>query len=92
MHRLNGIRIHIPPLRERKEDILPLDYHFLKKFNDFYNRKILKISRQAESYLLNYKWPGNVRELKSIIERPVILTQKSKVGIEDIYRVINMKF
>ena len=89
MFRLNGIRIHIPPLRERKEDILPLAYHFLKKFNNSYNRQILKINRQAESYLLNYNWPGNVRELMSVMERLVVFIKGNEITIEDIHRVFN---
>ncbi len=92
MYRLNGIRIHIPPLRERKEDILPLAYHFLKQFSESYNRQILKINRQAESFLLNQNWPGNVRELKSVIEKLVLFTKRSEIHIEDIHRVFNMNF
>ncbi len=92
MYRLNGIRIHIPPLRERKEDILPLAYHFLKQFSESYNRQILNITPRAESYLLNRHWPGNVRELKRIIEKLVLFTEKKEIDIEDMRGVASITF
>lgn len=75
--RLSVIPIHIPPLRERREDIPPLIDFFLKKYNVKYG-KIVKLSQELKSYLLDYHYPGNVRELENIIERLVVLTEKGK--------------
>lgn len=67
-YRLSVIPMHIPPLRERKDDIKLLMYHFLDKYNTFMNRKITGFERNAEQAYLNYDWPGNVRELENAIE------------------------
>jgi DNA-binding NtrC family response regulator len=71
-HYLNSIRIDIPPLRERKKDIIPLVQHFLKRFSTTKNS--FNITSEIKSMLLSYEWPGNVRELKSAIERAVIFS------------------
>ncbi|MHA1267932.1 MAG: sigma-54-dependent transcriptional regulator [Candidatus Helarchaeota archaeon] len=89
-HRLNVIRIHIPPLRERIEDVLPLSYYFLKMFCESYNRQILNIHRQVEAFLMHYHWPGNVRELKNIIEKLVIFTEGNEIRIQDVEKVFEM--
>lgn len=68
-YRLNVVPIKIPPLRERKEDILPLTLHFIEDLNHELKRNFKKISSEAASSLVNYPWPGNVRELKNIMER-----------------------
>lgn len=73
--RLNVIPIHIPPLRQRKDDILPLAEYFLKKYVALNNSKITAFSREASSALLSKSWPGNVRELENTIERAVVLCQ-----------------
>jgi two-component system response regulator PilR (NtrC family) len=72
-YRLNVIRVYIPPLRERKEDIPILARHFLDKYNQELNKPIKKISEEAEQIFLAYNWPGNVRELENAIERAVSL-------------------
>ncbi len=87
-HRLNVIRIHIPPLRERKEDILPLAYFFLKKFNETYNKKIQRIHPLAQEILLNYHWPGNVRELRNLIEKIVIFTDEEEISADGMLNAI----
>ncbi len=87
-HRLNVIRIHIPPLRERKEDILPLAFHFLKKFNETYNKKIQRIHPLAEEILLNYHWPGNVRELRNLIEKIVIFSEQDEISADDMLNAL----
>ncbi len=89
-HRLNVIRIHIPPLRERMEDVLPLSYHFLKLYCETHNRRLLPIHRQAEAFLMHYHWPGNVRELRNVIEKLVIFTEGSEIRISDVQRVFEM--
>jgi len=71
-YRLNIINIEIPPLRERKEDIIPLTYFFMEKFKHL-NNKIKDINQQAKDILLKYNFPGNIRELSNIIERAMIL-------------------
>ena len=68
-YRLNVVPITIPPLRERKEDILPLALYFIKEFNHELKRSFQAISKESAQAMLNYPWPGNVRELKNIIER-----------------------
>jgi two-component system response regulator AtoC len=73
-YRLNVFPIHIPPLRERKEDISCLVDHFISKFSAKLNPSIKGISDAVMSELLDYPWHGNVRELENVIERGVILT------------------
>lgn len=72
-YRLNVYPIHIPPLRDRTEDISLLIEHFLKKYCALYNKKIIAVSDKAMQSLMQYKWPGNIRELENMIERGVIL-------------------
>ncbi len=76
--RLNVIRLSIPPLRERREDIPLLLDHFIERINLKQSKQIKKLSRSALKILLNYNFPGNVRELENIIEHAIILTK----GIE----------
>lgn len=71
--RLNVIPINIPPLRERKEDIIPLAKYYLDLFAKKYHKKVKMISERARDKLLSYPWPGNIRELANIIERAVVL-------------------
>ena len=74
LYRINTIEIHIPPLRERGEDILLLADHFLKRFNHKYKKNINGLTREAKQKLMKYRWPGNVRELQHAIERAVIMS------------------
>jgi len=84
-YRLNVIPIQIPPLRERREDILPLANHFLKRYCAE-NHKILKnFTDRAVQKLLNYTWPGNVRELANIVERTVVLDFDPLIDSEHLY-------
>jgi len=79
-YRLNVFSLHIPPLRERQEDILLLAKHFLKVYSAKYNRAAIKgFTPEAEKLLLSYGWPGNVRELRNVIERIVVLETGEKV-------------
>ena len=77
-YRLNVVPIHIPPLRERQEDIFPLAHHFLKKYNDKFH-VMKRIDPNAMATLIKYGWPGNVRELENIIERLVITTKDETI-------------
>lgn len=73
--RLNVVRIDLPPLRERKEDIPLLVEHFLNQFREKYGRANLKISKTVMDVLMAYDWPGNIRELKNSLERSVVLSR-----------------
>jgi DNA-binding NtrC family response regulator len=88
-YRLKVIHIHIPPLRERPEDILPLAYHFLKKFSLALNKPVQSIHPLLESTLENSPWPGNVRELENLIERMVVFSEKEQLTMDDYFRVQN---
>jgi len=88
-YRLSIIPITIPPIRERKEDVLPLAIFFLNKFNLKYNRHV-KLSKDAIQALFNYSWRGNVREIKNIIERLVILTVNNIIESEDLKMALNL--
>jgi DNA-binding NtrC family response regulator len=72
-YRLNVIPIHIPPLRERRDDIMPLARHFVLDANTRFHKSIKGFAPDAERLMLGYQWPGNVRELRNLIERLVIL-------------------
>jgi DNA-binding NtrC family response regulator len=81
--RLSTFSLHMPPLRERREDILLLAQYFLDQFNQKYGKKNIKdISAEAEERLYNYNWPGNVRELKNVIERCVVLAKTDLIEPE----------
>ena len=78
-YRLNVIPIHIPPLRERREDTMPLARHFLTESNVRSHKSIKGFTPETERLLLNYPWPGNVRELRNLIERLVILGNSESI-------------
>ena len=78
-YRINVIPIHLPPLRERREDVELLAEHFLAKFGDVMNKPVRSISREALDLLSEYAWPGNVRELENVIERAVALERTPAV-------------
>ena len=77
LYRINTVEIHIPPLRERGEDVLLLADHFLKKYAHKYKKEIQGLTRETKQKLMRYPWPGNVRELQHAMERAVILTQSA---------------
>lgn len=80
-YRINIIPIILPPLRDRKEDMLLLINHFLESFKKKYNKPHIKISRFAYDSLLSYKYPGNVRELKNVIERAIVLSTDNNIEL-----------
>ncbi|WP_202710810.1 sigma 54-interacting transcriptional regulator [Sporosalibacterium faouarense] len=82
-YRLNVVPIEIPPLRNRKSDIIPLCYHFIKYFNKKYSCN-KDITSEVEKVLLNYTWPGNIRELENIIERLIVTTTKNIIDEKDL--------
>lgn len=83
-YRLNVVPIVIPPLRERIEDIGVLTDHFIQKYSQKNNRKILGISDAARRLLMSYDWPGNVRELENAIENSIIMCEKDVIGPGDL--------
>ena len=82
-YRLSTVPIHIPPLRDRKEDILPLIIHYLGKFNQIYQKKKI-ISPGAIEALCRYDFPGNVRELSNLMERLVLTSEKDCIEKNDL--------
>jgi DNA-binding NtrC family response regulator len=83
-HRLNVVPITLPPLRERKEDILALARHFLQRFAKEVKKNFSQVSEEALSKLSAYDWPGNVRELANVIERAVVLGQGPEIAPLDL--------
>lgn len=86
--RLNTIELNIPPLRERKQDIMPLAQHFVKKHAQKYNLGDLSLCADVEAKLVAYKWPGNIRELSHVMERAVLMFEPLQddllLGVDDI--------
>ncbi len=81
-YRLNVAKIYLPPLRERREDIIPLVHFFMNRFNESFGKNFTGLSREAHEMLLNYPWAGNVRELRNVIERVVLLEEGSLIELE----------
>ena len=79
LYRLNTVEIHLPPLRERKDDIIPLAMHFLSRYVTKYRKSITSFSPAVTELLCAYPWPGNVRELDHTIERAVLMAQEESI-------------
>jgi DNA-binding NtrC family response regulator len=79
-YRLNTVQLQLPPLRERQEDIPLLAEHFLRKYSERFNKRIIGYSAKAMQLLRGYGWPGNVRELEHVIERAVVITEQPTIG------------
>lgn len=88
-YRINVIQIKIPPLRERKADILPLVEHFLQKYCKEMGKEINSMNEEARNCLLTYHWPGNVRELENAIEAAVALTSEKIITVDKLPQSIN---
>jgi len=82
--RLDVIRIHLPPLRERPEDLVPLAHYFLHRLGDASCGSATGFSRRAIDRLRSHAWPGNIRELRNVIERAALLARGPRIGIEDV--------
>jgi two-component system, NtrC family, response regulator len=98
-YRLKVVPLDMPPLRERKEDIIPLAQHFLKKFSKEHRKSPVTLSPEAEGALLMHPWPGNVRELENLISRSVVLSPRSVLkpsdlgfALDQIPTDVNLKF
>ncbi|MGH7361750.1 MAG: sigma-54 interaction domain-containing protein, partial [Candidatus Methylomirabilales bacterium] len=83
-YRLNVVRVHLPPLRERKEDIPALVAHFLRQFNQRFRREVTGIDPDALAALTAYDFPGNVRELENLIERAYALGARDSLKLSDL--------
>lgn len=83
-YRLSVIPLSIPPLRERKDDIKQLMYHFLKKYNSFMNKKIERFSPEVEEIYTKHDWPGNVRELENAVEYGANMAFGNVIGIDEV--------
>ncbi|MCD6161054.1 MAG: sigma-54-dependent Fis family transcriptional regulator [candidate division Zixibacteria bacterium] len=83
-YRLNVIPLNLPPLRERKDDILPLVEHFIKKFSVKSGKKIKGITPPTRDILMTHNWPGNVRELENAIERAVVMTRSDSIDTDSL--------
>lgn len=81
-YRLKVLPIYVPPLRERKDDIVLLVKHFIHKYNSEFNKNIYHIPPETERLLLEYSWPGNIRELKNVIERAVLIANNGILHAE----------
>jgi DNA-binding NtrC family response regulator len=82
--RLNVIKLSLPPLRERKEDIPLLVDHFIDRFNSMAHRKIRGVTREAMAALQLYNWPGNARELENAVEHAFVLCQDEFIGLQNL--------
>ena len=89
-YRINIFPIHVPSLRERREDIPALAMHFLKVFSDELGKKVTDISEGAMSALVNYDWPGNVRELENTLHRAVILAHDNVIRQAHLVNIMDM--
>jgi len=90
-YRLNVVNIHMPPLRERREDILLLVDHYVKIRSKKLNKQVSGITPQAKDIMLRYKWPGNVRELVNVIERAIVLLRGDVIDSADLPMQIEEK-
>jgi DNA-binding NtrC family response regulator len=84
LFRLNTVEIHLPPLRDRREDVPLLANHFLRRGAAQYRKALEGFTPDAMKALLSYPWPGNVRELEHAVERSILLTAGPRVGVEDL--------
>jgi DNA-binding NtrC family response regulator len=85
-YRLNSFTIQLPPLRERREDILPLFYHFLGKYTGIISKTIHAVDNQVPEWLLEQPYPGNIRELKHMVERAIILSHDGSLSLSHFIR------
>ncbi|RJP25348.1 MAG: GAF domain-containing protein [Candidatus Abyssobacteria bacterium SURF_5] len=81
-YRLNQIQIHLPSLKERREDIMLIVEHYLEQYSRQFDKKIASISVPAKNFLLDYDWPGNVRELKNMLKRALLLCDEDEIKCE----------
>ncbi|MBN1898118.1 MAG: sigma-54-dependent Fis family transcriptional regulator [Spirochaetes bacterium] len=83
-YRLKVISFRIPPLRDRKDDILAISQYYLDYYNHLFHKKITKIKKEVKDIFTGYHWPGNVRELKNLVERIALLTDDDTITVKNI--------
>ncbi len=83
-YRLNVVSIEMPPLRDRKDDIVPLANSFIRRFSGEMKKKIDGVEPEAQKLLMRYNWPGNIRELENAIERAMLLTESRAITTDDL--------
>jgi transcriptional regulator with PAS, ATPase and Fis domain len=82
-YRLNVVPIHIPPLRERRDDMVPLIFYFLERFNRTHQKE-KRLSPEVVDLFCRYDFPGNIRELGNLVERLVVITENDRIEISDL--------
>lgn len=87
-YRINVVRIHLPPLRHRTEDVPPLVRHFVKKYNRVLNSRMEGFTKGAMKRVLDHDWPGNIRELENVVERAMVMSEGSEINDEDLDRAL----
>ena len=83
-YRINTMHLHLPALRERKDEIIPLAEMFIRKHSEKYRRPVVGLTEDAAEVLINHNWGGNIRELQNCIEKAVILSEGSTLSASDI--------
>jgi len=83
-YRLNVVPVHIPPLRERKDDLIPLIDYFLKKSTTKYKKRLSSISSEVIAAFSNYDWPGNIRELENVLDRMVLMSETDMLNLDQV--------
>lgn len=83
-HRLNEFQVNMPPLRERKSDIMYFATNFLKDANQYLDKSVLNFDKEVEQIFMNYSWPGNLREMKNMVKRATLLSKGKTITINEI--------
>ena len=83
-HRLNEFQINVPPVRERKGDIMLFARHFLRQANKYLNKSVSEFDPEVETVFINYAWPGNLREMKNVVKRATLLARGKKISLQEI--------
>jgi len=83
-YRIQGFLIHLPPLKERGDDVILLAKSFLTDFAKNNKSETAQLSKEAVKFMLDYEWPGNIRELKAVMERAALLCENNNIKVEDL--------
>jgi two-component system response regulator AtoC len=90
-YRLDVVRVRIPPLRDRREDIDQLCHHFVKKFNSQFDSQVKGFTKEALGLLRRYDWPGNVRELENVVQRGMVTTPGDQIETSHLPRGLRIE-